>query len=194
MLPKADPEVTPIIILAGGRSRRMGRDKLLLEFMGETLINRAYRRFSEEFERVYISIAGAGAPPGFIGGAERVIEDIHPGLGPVSGLHAALTRFDSAFLVAADMPLAEPRAARELINKLPGYAAAAARSLGRTEPLFAAYSKAALPAAEVAIASGDHSLHRLLARVTARYVETRPETLLNVNFPEDYARLIGLKT
>jgi molybdopterin-guanine dinucleotide biosynthesis protein A len=166
----------------------MGRDKLRLEYEGETLLCRAFRRFSAEFESVYIS-AGGKEPRNAPSGAE-IIRDILPGLGPISGLHAALARFDAVFLVAADMPLAEPGRARAVIEAMGNRPAAAAARGGEPEPLFAAYSRAILPEAGRAIEAGDYSLRRLLARAGARYVETPPETLLNINLPEDYERLV----
>ncbi|MDR0905605.1 MAG: molybdenum cofactor guanylyltransferase [Oscillospiraceae bacterium] len=177
---------TPIILLAGGKSSRMGRDKTRLEFRGETLLDRALRRFSEHFDTVLVSVAAI--PP--LGDA-TLLPDLLPNLGPLSGLHAALSRFDSAFLVAADMPLAEPELASLIIAAGTGYDACAATSDGHTEPTFAYYSRAVFPELLAAIDRGDYSLHRLLSRVNANYVEIPAETLLNINWPDDYEKLLS---
>jgi molybdopterin-guanine dinucleotide biosynthesis protein A len=94
------------------------------------------------------------------------------------------------FLAAADMPLAEPGRARAIIEAMGRGPAAAASRGGEAEPLFAAYSRAMRREVGLAIEAGDYSLRRLLARAGARHVETPPETLLNINRPEDYERLI----
>ena len=139
--------------------------------------------------------------------AESLLTDVITGLGPASGLHAALLRFEAAFLVAVDMPYAEPRLAKQLINaaaapQTPAEAysaihagayapvAVAATANGRTEPTFSLYFREMLPELLSAIECGDYSLNRLLARVQTRYVEVSAETLLNVNYPDDYDALI----
>lgn len=175
---------TPIIILAGGKSTRMGTDKTRLLYTGETLLRRAYRRFSEVFDDVYISANGDTGVSG-----ARVIRDIRPGLGPISGLHASLLEFESVFLVAADMPFSDPETAKSVIENGKGGVACAAASNGRSEPLFAFYTRGVMPEVEKALENGDYSLHRLLSRVGAELMEVDPEVLVNINRPEDYEKL-----
>src|SRR5262245_23173248 len=83
------------VILAGGASTRMGRDKALLEIEGETLLARAARRLGEVCEEVLVADAGrfGGIPDG-------------PGRGPAAGLlGAARARPGRALLVlAVDLP------------------------------------------------------------------------------------------
>ena len=198
---------TPIILLAGGKSTRMGRDKTQLEYEGETLLKRAFRRFSEHFAHVYVSVASpqtqlAGIPP------ECLLTDVLPNLGPMSGLHAALSRFDAAFLVAVDMPLAEPQLAARIINAAAApqspaeaYSAVhggayapfvvAATTDGKAEPTFSFYSRAVLTELNAAIERGDYSINRLLKQVPTRYLEVPRDTLLNVNYPQDYEKLLA---
>ena len=61
-----------VIILAGGQSRRMGRDKLSLPLAGETLLQRALRRYGEVFPRVLVSVAGPEKLPAL--GDRRVFD------------------------------------------------------------------------------------------------------------------------
>ena len=188
----------PIILLAGGRSSRMGRDKTRLMLNGETLLNRAYRRFSGEFASVFVSVAPHFDPLPELP-QECLMPDIITGLGPASGLHAALMRFDSAFLVAVDMPLADPQLAKELIDGAYGFDAVAAVAHATSElpthkaaePAFAFYQRTVLPELIAAIEGFDYSLNRLLHRINTRYVELPPDTLLNINFPADYERLVN---
>ena len=175
--------MTPVIILAGGKSSRMGTDKTRLLYGGETLLERAYRRFSEQFDTLISARGDVGIPDA------RVICDILPGLGPISGLHAALQEYESVFLVATDMPFADPGIAKSVIEFGNGAAACAATSNGRVEPLFAYYTRAVLPELENAITANDYSLHSLLERVGARHFEAPSEILDNINRPEDYEKL-----
>ena len=184
------------VILAGGKSRRMGRDKTLLSFQGQSLVQRAVDRFSAVFENVLLSVGDAEKYPAL---REIAVADVYPGRGPMAGLHASLTHTedDGVFLVAADMPFADPRAAAELVRLGRGYDACALLFRGRPEPLFAWYSRALLPAAEALLRRGEGKMAALLngcrlnavepARLGALWDE---RTLLNVNFPEDYAQLL----
>ena len=185
-----------VIILAGGKSRRMGRDKLALSLDGETLLESAVSRFSEVFENVYLSVADADKYPEI---DVRRVTDIFPGAGPMSGLHSALTSlpYDGVFLVAADLPFADPHAARRIIS-LCGEAKACVVRLsdGRLEPLFGYYRRSLLPKCEDALRAGDYKMTVLLPDETTRFVS--PDELgdlwderliMNVNYPEDYEKL-----
>lgn len=183
-----------VVVLAGGASKRMGRDKLLLEINGTTLLESVAARFCEEFEDVYLSVADENKYPQI---KVRRVVDIHRGAGPLSGLHAALSgiRCDGVFLVASDLPYASPKAARRIIElcgshdaciiMLPG---------GMIEPLFGYYKKALLPFCEEALASGDYRMSEVLYKANTRFIV--PEELgglwdekliFNINYPEDYS-------
>jgi molybdopterin-guanine dinucleotide biosynthesis protein A len=168
----------------------MGRDKTRLEFNGRTLLEHAFLRFSEEFDEVYVSVGDVLCPPSIP--EMRVMPDIFPGLGPISGLHAALMRFDSAFLAAADMPLTRVGDARRIIAAPPELDACAARADGMVEPTFALWRKSALPEVSAAISRGEHSLRKVLEMLKTAYVETESGTMLNINYPGDYERLIDI--
>jgi len=187
-----------VIILAGGKSSRMGKDKLRLTIGTETFLEAAVRKFSSEFENVYLSVPDEEK---YAGLDCRFICDIFPGRGPLSGLHAALTGCpgDGVFLVAADMPFSEPKAAREMIRLGDGHDACAIKTDSGAEPLFTYYAKSCLNACERAIASGDNKMENLLNTVSARYVTPdelgtmwKPELIFNVNYPSDYDSVMKL--
>ena len=187
---------TAVVILAGGRSRRMGRDKLALTLGGQTLLESAVSRFSEGFSNVFLSVADEKKYPGV---QVRRVVDVLPGAGPLSGLHAALTNlpYEGVFLVAADLPYATASAAKKMIElggekeacviRLPG---------GKLEPLFAYYSKALLPRCKDLIKSGDNRMSEIILSADTRYVtpnelgELWDEKLIfNINYPEDYEKV-----
>ena len=85
------------IVLAGGQSRRMGRNKALLEYRATTLLQHQVALLRRFCEHVVVS----GAYPDY-----DCVHDIRPGMGPLSGMHAAAKRFDGDTLLFFffDMP------------------------------------------------------------------------------------------
>jgi len=194
--------MTAAVILAGGKSSRMKRDKLSLEYAGESLLERAVNRFSNLFDEVLVSVAEAGKYPQY---SSRALPDVLPGLGPLSGLHAALERFpEGVFLAAGDMPFADPKAALRIIELARENGSSAAALFwpdGRCEPLFAYYTGALLRAVRSAAESGNYRIAPLLEndprvlRISPRQIEDiiAPEKLfMNVNRPADYDRLLAI--
>ena len=129
------------VILAGGKSRRMGRDKLLLPLSGERLLDRAVRRYREVFPRVLVSVSGPERYPEL--GEARVC-DRYPGAGPLAGLHAGLLASgDDVFLTGADMPFSSPEKALQLISLCGEKEACVLTDAdGRWEPCSASTAKA----------------------------------------------------
>jgi molybdopterin-guanine dinucleotide biosynthesis protein A len=189
------------VVLAGGESRRMKRDKMALPYGRTSLLASAVGRFSEYFDTVYLSVADAGKYPEI--GAAR-IADIYKGCGPMGGLHAALsmTGDEGIFLTAADLPYADPRAALKLIELCrDADVCVTADSRDRYEPLFGYYKKSILPQVENALRAGDYKLAALIDRVRLRLVTPeelgalwQEKLLFNVNYPEDYERLMHENT
>jgi molybdopterin-guanine dinucleotide biosynthesis protein A len=184
-----------VVILAGGQSRRMGRDKLQLTLGGERMLDRALRRFGAIFPRVLVSVAG---PEKFPELGDRRVFDAYPGAGPMAGLHAGLLAAgEDVFLTGADMPFSSPEKAL-LLASLCGDADACVLTdgTGRWEPLFGFYRFSVLAGAEALLSSGRRSMGALLGSVALREVSLSelgegPDSLLlrNVNVPEDYEKI-----
>jgi len=182
-----------VVILAGGKSRRMGHDKLVLPFGGQTLLESAISRFTAEFPNVVLSVADCAKYPEI---AVRKIVDILPGAGAMSGLHAALTNLpdDGIFLVAADLPYSCPLAARRIIELCGDHDACLIKlNDGKLEPLFGYYRKTILPGCADAISSGDYRMSELVLRADTRFIDPSDlgglwddKLILNINRPEDY--------
>jgi molybdopterin-guanine dinucleotide biosynthesis protein A len=189
--------VSTAVILAGGGSRRMGSDKLKLTLNGSTLLESAVARFSAGFDRVLVSVA---SPDARAGEGFETVPDIVPGRGPLSGLHAALTRADETpvFLVAGDMPFAEPRAALRLMELCADHEICVIDNAGRIEPLFGAYRKTLLPRVTLALRERRLGMTELLASSDTLYVPRaelgelwNERLLVNINRPCDYEKLIS---
>ncbi|HEY4745534.1 MAG TPA: formate dehydrogenase accessory sulfurtransferase FdhD, partial [Desulfuromonadaceae bacterium] len=101
------------VILAGGESRRMGRNKAMLTVGGERMIESAYRCLAELFDEVLL-VTNTPEVYDFI--PCRKINDIYPGMGPLAGIHAALSACNAerAFVTGCDMPSLNAALIREL--------------------------------------------------------------------------------
>ena len=193
------------IVLAGGASRRMGRDKATLRMPtggrpgSETLLEAAARHLTEAGATRVVIATGT---PGRLGPLPwpEVGDGPHAGQGPLAGLAAALQALaddrstEVALVLAVDLPFAEPRLLRWLAHELvvtgvPGLIPLDAVD-GRPQPLHAAYRPGQVgPALRATLAdSDDRRLLRALAAAGAVHVET-PDFgrtwQRNVNTPVD---------
>ncbi len=101
--------VAPVfgLVLAGGRSTRMQRDKAMLPYHGTTQLEWAMDLLGSHVERVFVSVRPGQTDP--VRARFEQIVDTHEGLGPIAGIMAAQARFpDAAWLVVAcDLPFLE---------------------------------------------------------------------------------------
>ncbi len=175
------------LVLAGGRSSRMGRDKALLRWGEETLLERAVRfwRASGRVDRVLVAEGAPGHFPALPPGA-LAVPDRAPGRGPMEALVSAFLASGAELLYvsAVDMPNLTAKA----ILPPPEHDAAVYRRPGRVEPLFGVYRRSVLPAAEGLLERGRGGMSDLLAAVKTDYYYTPPcleRVLQNLNTPAD---------
>ena len=104
------------VLLAGGKSRRMGVDKRFLRLDGETLLSRALSVFERLFDEVLIVVAGP--LPESVGGRHRVVTDLVPNCASLGGLYTGLSLSESPriFAAACDMPFLNPDLIAYLIS------------------------------------------------------------------------------
>ena len=179
------------IVLAGGRSSRMGEDKAGVAWEGSTLLARAVGALGAVFcDLVVVRSRGQGLPA--LPEGVRVVEDAHPDRGPLEGLATGLRVAGPgavAFVCAADMPLLDSGfAARVLASLVPGADAAVPRVDGRPQPLAAAYRTDVLGPLEALLAAGGRSVNALLDRLEVRWLDDLPgaaDAVRNVNTPEE---------
>jgi molybdenum cofactor guanylyltransferase len=181
------------VVLAGGQSRRMGRDKALLEFGGQPLIEWVIRRLGRVCSEVLVvagdveRYAGLGAP---------VVMDRFPGVGVLGGLHAGLDAASHELILAVgcDMPFLNPKLLRAFVDWAEGRDVAVLRRGEWVDPLHAAYRRTCLPAMEAAIRAGRRRVISFFPQVRVRYVTEAQVTaidpelrsLRNVNTPADW--------
>ena len=164
------------VILAGGRSSRMGRDKAFLKIDGQTLLSRqiALAR-SAGAEAVYLSgrpatdYSATGCP---------VLMDAFPGCGPLAGVERGLATSRTPWLLvlAVDLPAINAEFLARLLRSCSKTGAGIPRLNGQIEPLLACYPRAAQAEAGTRLAAGNHSVADF-----ARYcVESRLAAFLDL--------------
>ena len=158
------------LVLAGGRSTRMGRDKALLAWDGTSLVDRVAAALRECCDEVLIA-SGDGARLGRPG----EIADAVDGAGPLGGLLAGMeaAAHPLVAVVAVDMPHANAAVLRALAGALLGQDVAVPVVGGRVHPLHAVYRTGCAAAVRAYLDEGQRSVMGLLERVDVR--EAGPE-------------------
>ena len=195
-------------VLTGGASRRMGRDKALVEVGGRSLLVRAAAVLRGVFQDVVV--VGKRYEQD-VAGSMPMLPDLRPGLGPVAGIHAALIHAypRAVFILACDLPLVTS----EFVGWIAGPALSGtepAAHLGQplspaarvprdrkgAQPLCGLYTNRCLPAVEEALDQSRLSAQELLARLDTEYLDIGEESagqhldlLTNVNAPQDLVNL-----
>jgi len=184
-----------IYILAGGRATRIGRNKSLMTLGGEAILAIQLRVLRPLSDAVTI-VANDDAPYRDFGC--RVIPDIYRGVGPLGGLHAALTDLDRGrcFVLATDMPFLSAPLIRFLWDYDPAADAVVPVKEKKFEPLHAVYASNCLDAVEKLLSAGRRKIIDFYPRVKTLYVKEEEwktagpgaACFLNINTGEELAR------
>jgi molybdopterin-guanine dinucleotide biosynthesis protein A len=184
------------LVLTGGRSRRMQRDKAGLEYAGQSQLERAMELLTPLVTRCFVSVR-----PDQLNDPQRTaydtITDIKPDLGPMGGIHAALHSFpDHAWLVlACDLPFLDRATLQHLIaQRASARVASAYRSRfdGQPEPLCAIFEPRSLQIIEQSLAQDQQCPRGLLSRSDVKLLDLpNPQALDNINTGEEYAAAIA---
>jgi molybdopterin-guanine dinucleotide biosynthesis protein A len=181
-----------LVILAGGLSRRMGRDKAALPAGDGTLIEHLARRLAPVVEETIVA-GGSGRYhlPGV-----TTVDDRFPGEGPLAGIHAGLlaARSPYVWVVGCDVPDADPALAALFLGLADGVDAVVPRIDSEPQGVCALYDRALAPRIEGLLAAGERSIRSLLAASNVRYVteeelrvvDAELRSFRNINTPADY--------
>lgn len=182
------------LVLAGGRSTRMGGDKAELHVGGRRLVDLAVGILRECCGDVAVATRGRG-----IAGLDTPVIDDAEGEGPLAGIVAGLrwTRTPLVAVIAVDMPLASAAVLRRLAAAHAGEVAVAPRADGAVQPLHAVYAADAAPRFERLLAGGERSPRAAIEVLGGRVLDasdydpdgTAGAFWTNVNSPADLRRL-----
>jgi len=172
-------------VLTGGKSTRMGRDKALLPAGVQTLCEHIGDVVSQVASPVFL----VGHPERYAHLKYPCLPDLHPGLGPLSGLETALCASEADWNVIVSCDLFNLRAdwLMALLEKAQ-VCAVAQDSAGTIQPLCGVYHRECRAIVSKAVSEGRLRAMDLLGELNAITV-LLPETILNVNTPEEYGRI-----
>jgi len=184
------------VILAGGRSSRMGRNKALLPYNGKPLIESVYRVMAELFDQVAI-VTNNPEEYDFLPCLK--IPDIHVGKGSIAGIHAGLqwSPEERIFVAGCDMPFLEKELVRHLAALSVNESGVVPCTPAGFEPLHAIYAKRLLPLLEEALKADRKRIIDLVELMEVKVVSAEDiaavspqfRSFINLNTPEDYNAL-----
>ncbi len=186
-----------LIILAGGKSSRMGRNKALLPVGERPLIQHLFERLRPLFDEVLISANDRAGYPAL---EATWVADAFPDTGALGGMHAALQamRSQEAFVIGCDMPQPNLELVRYLLSLAPTGDAVVPRIDGRPEPTHAVYARTVVPAIEGQLRAGRYKITGFFDQVRVRFVDEAElrrfdpglDSFVDLDTPEAYERYL----
>jgi len=184
------------LILAGGSSTRMHRDKAALQYRGKSQLDRAFDLGCRHVGKVFVSVRTNQATDPTRAQRPLIVDSVE-GEGPIVGIRSGLAAHPQvAWLVlACDLPFLSDTALSQLLRQRdPTALATAFRSThdGLPEPLCAIWEPAAAAALAAYQAEGGTCPRKFLIRHAAPLLQPLDEQALdNVNTPEEYTAAVA---
>jgi molybdopterin-guanine dinucleotide biosynthesis protein A len=192
------------VVLAGGQSKRLGRNKAIEDLGGQTLIERVIQRLSQITSETVVIVAeeskaqALSLPPWV-----RTESDLYPGCGSLGGIFTGLSAANGEYgvVVGVDMPFINVELLRFMMDIASDYDAVVPMVKGRPEPTHAIYSRNCLAPIESHLKVGDLKIAKFFDDVNVGYLEEDdieafdPEYLsfFNVNTQEDLDQALALQ-
>lgn len=182
------------IIMAGGKSKRMGQDKSMLVVNGEPVIKHIFNQLHPHFSQILVSSDDLQRYS-FLG--VQVVPDEDTGKGPLMGIASALRLSENEvnFVIACDIPQIDISFVRQMVRESKDFDVVMPQNgPSHYEPLFAVYKKSTLPAIDKAIAAGNYRIITPVNECKVNYIGlSRRQQLKNLNTMKDYHKFIEKK-
>ena len=192
------------VALAGGRSKRLGRNKAVEKIGGQSLIERVVGKLSQVTSETVVVVAeesraaDLNLPPWV-----RTAADLYPGTGSLGGIFTGLSAVKGNYgvVVACDMPFLNVDLIRFMLDIVSDYDAVVPRLQGRPEPLHAVYSKSCVGPIEHCLQADQLKIAIFFEQINVAYLEEDdieafdPSHLsfFNVNTQEDLDKALALE-
>jgi molybdopterin-guanine dinucleotide biosynthesis protein A len=182
------------VLLAGGKSRRMGEDKRFILVGQRTLFERSCTVLCELFEQVCVVIAQDSAA---LNAEVPVVRDLIPDCGSLGGLYTGLqwAKTQRIFLAACDMPFLHSDVIRYMARQNDQRDIVIGRWDGRLQPTHAIYSRKCIPVIEEMINLGNRKIQsmighpalrvRVIDETEIRQIDHEGRSMFNINTPSD---------
>lgn len=199
MTPPLTPDSRSLtgIVVCGGRSSRMGRDKGSLPFGDEAMLDRVVRIVRAIADDVIVVARRDQLVPADVTVVHDPVED----LGPLAGIAAGLAASNSDLnvVVGCDMPFINPQVLARLASLIGDHDACVAVADGHASALCGIYRSRIAPNAQALLESGERRVMRLLDQIQTKRVDAevfrdidpRLETFVSVDTPDTYADAVA---
>jgi molybdopterin-guanine dinucleotide biosynthesis protein A len=183
-------------VLAGGKGKRLGMNKALLELDGKTILDRILEVLLEIFPSVLLVVQDDNTSlcPD-CGPHVDVVADLIPEKGPLGGIYTALEHSTApyVFVMACDMPYPDAELVRCLLALAPGKDAVVPRRGDYIEPLFSVYRRDVRDRIRGRLEAGRLKIHDFIRELDVRYIDEEEiaacdpafRSFFNINTPED---------
>jgi molybdopterin-guanine dinucleotide biosynthesis protein A len=175
------------IIIAGGKSTRMGKDKAFIKYNGKMLIEYAVSVITPIVNSIIISSNNSQNIKNF-----NIVSDIYKNTGPIAGIYSCIkaSQTFANIVVPCDTPFVSTGLLKMLITEFQKNknidAVVPRLPDGKIEPLIAVYTKNILSETKKAIENKDYKLVNLLSNINTKYFDiTDTEQFKNINTPND---------
>jgi len=189
------PRFNSAVVLAGGKSTRMGFDKQLLQMQDRTIVEYLIDVLSTRFGDIMVS---SKTPELYEQYEVRVIQDVYEDIGPLGGVHSALlnSRSEEVFVIACDMPYVEVPYIDYMMEEMAkgSYDACVTERGGHLEVFHSFFCRSSLPVLERELGEGRYSVQGFTRQIKSLVIpEARAAALLpnwraftNLNTQEEY--------
>ncbi|MCH9035948.1 MAG: molybdenum cofactor guanylyltransferase [Chloroflexi bacterium] len=204
MVAKSGGTMVSGVALAGGRSKRLGRNKAVEKIGDQSLIERVVGKLSQVTSETVVVVAeeskaaDLNLPPWV-----RTAADLYPGTGSLGGIFTGLSAAKGNYgvVVACDMPFLNVDLIRFMLDIVSDYDAVVPRLQGRPEPLHAVYSKSCVGPIEHCLQADQLKIAIFFEQINVAYLEEDdieafdPSHLsfFNVNTQEDLDKALALE-
>jgi len=188
------------VILAGGKSKRMGTNKAFLEINGQRMIDQIVDIFKNTFEEV---ILVTNSPIEYLHLDLRIVTDLVPNKGALGGIYTGLffSSFQHVFVAACDMPFLNREFIDYMVSKVDNFDIVVPRSRDGLQPLHAIYSKRCIRHIEAQLELDDLKITNFYPKVRVKEIshheilsfDPKSSLFFNINTTEDMEKVRGEK-
>ncbi|MEA3317930.1 MAG: molybdenum cofactor guanylyltransferase [Bacteroidota bacterium] len=183
------------IVLAGGKSSRMGKNKALIKFKGKTIIEDIVDKLVPVSKEIIISASDDSY--NFLD--LQTVRDEIPECGPLGGMYSCM-KFakENAFLVVScDLPFISNALLEYMISQINNYdAIIPIDSNGRYQPLCACYNKSCLADIQISMQRGEYKIMKAIENLNIKFIPINANSpfysekmFYNVNYPSDFEKI-----